>query len=96
MSLYITRVFLHGAPTAAQYETLHEIMKSTGFDRTIRDYNGVLFHLPPAEYAVESLKDLTTVQASAHAQAMKLGILCAVMTTKSDGIQWNGLDRVRY
>ena len=96
MSLFITRVELHGAPTAAQYDALHEFMQSVGFDRTIREYDGVLYHLPPAEYAVESSKDLTTVQAAAHTQARKLGIRCAVMTTKSDGVQWNGLDRVSY
>ena len=52
MSSFTVRVELNSA-TVQDYVRLHGCMENAGFSRTIRADDGRLFHLPPAEYALE-------------------------------------------
>lgn len=91
--LFITRVELHDAKSS-DYEKLHSAMRSRGFSQTITADNGVMYHLPPAEYYREGqpVTPIDTVLAAAKAAAASTGKLSSVLVTETyHTIKWDGL-----
>jgi hypothetical protein len=90
----MVRVELHGG-TAAEYEELHNYMRSSGFSRTIKGSNGKIYKLPPAEYYYSGSSTGEQVRSLAQAAAKKTGRANAVLVTIATGeILWSGLDQV--
>jgi len=95
MSLYIVRVELHSA-TEDDYETLHSSMSEEGFSRIIKGDNGVLYHLPTAEYTVTSSVGRSGILASAKKAATTTGNPFAVLVSEATGgCTWEGLEVAR-
>ncbi|MES2409537.1 MAG: type V toxin-antitoxin system endoribonuclease antitoxin GhoS [Patescibacteria group bacterium] len=55
MNSYFTRIELHNAIYATDYNTLHTAMKNCGFIRTIIGNNGRSYNLPTAEYMTTAM-----------------------------------------
>ena len=92
MSKFITRVELHNAE-GGDYVTLHQAMESAGFTRTIRGDNGVLYHLPWAEYYCDvngTAEAVLEAAKNAVAQTRRFG---GVLVSELVRAVWNGLDR---
>ena len=94
MASFITRVELHAA-TYQDYVNLHAYMSQEGFTNTIRSGDGVLYHLPPAEY--ELVANCTTVQArdKASKAAARTQKTFAVMTVEYNSAAWAGLSKAQ-
>ncbi len=94
MALFIVRVELHNA-SWLDYEGLHSAMTRSGFNRTITADNGDKYHLPTAEYTINSSLPRSTILASAKSAATVTGKGFAVVVTESVGTTWDGLVLVR-
>jgi hypothetical protein len=93
MARFITRVELHNADYD-DYETLHSAMEAEGFERTITSDDGVTYHLPTAEYYREADLTRQEVLDSAKRAAAKTQRKFGAIVVESNGITWNGLDKV--
>ena len=93
MATYMTRVELHAADED-DYETLHDAMEKEGFSRTITSDDGVTYHLPTAEYYRSTTLTRSQVLDSAKGAAAKTGKSYAAVVTESNGVTWNGLNKV--
>lgn len=93
MSTFIIRVELHSG-TSLDYSLLHTFMARNGFGRTITSDDGVVYHLPPAEYSVVTTTTPENVIASAKHAAQQTGRKFAVLVTEAKAIIWNGLEQV--
>lgn len=93
MSQFITRVELHKG-TGDDYEQLHAAMARAGFTRTIRGSDGVTYHLPWAEYYVDTTSTIEQVRSAAVAAAQTTGRTAAVLVSQASQIAWQGLSRV--
>jgi hypothetical protein len=80
MPSFTTRVELHDA-TWQDYENLHSQMQAQGFARTIGSDDGVVYHLPWAEYDLvgqltcEQVRDRAVAAAAAAAPSRGRAIL---------------------
>lgn len=66
-------------------------MERIGFSRTILGSDGSRYHLPPAEYYVESEFTGVAVRDAAKKAADTTGRRSAVLTTMASAIFWVGL-----
>jgi hypothetical protein len=91
MPRFITRVELHYADKD-DYETLHPAMEGEGFSQTIRSDEGVVYHLPTAEYDRQG-GNLTRndVLESAKKAASTTGCKFGAIVTEFSGCTWSGL-----
>lgn len=94
MSRYTVRVELHNYPQESDYQKLHDGMAQRGFSRYIIDSEGTRYHLPLAEYNIESEEDKNEVLARAKIAAKKVGKQYSILVTRSAGRTWEGLDSV--
>ena len=94
MPKFTTRVELHDAQPK-DYENLHAAMEKKGFSRTITDKDGVVYHLPPAEYNYETTSNLSAadVRDKADAAASSVWKSFGIITTKSESRAWQGLEK---
>lgn len=94
MATFMTRVELHGA-TYDDYANLHAYMAQEGFTNTIRSDDGVLYHLPPAEYDLDA--NCTVVQArdKASKAATRTSKSFAVLSVEYGAAAWVGLPTVQ-
>jgi hypothetical protein len=90
---YLVRIELHDA-NRLDYDTLHAAMVARGFARTIRGDNGVLYHLPTAEYAIDSTTSGEQVRSAADSAAARTGKPRAVVVVRYDMGWWTGLAQV--
>jgi len=94
MAGFTVRIELHNA-SGADYEKLHTAMEGAGFSRTIKGSDGVLYHLPTAEYRYASLsEDVGTVRTKANNVAKLVKTDPGVFVTQGDIAAWVGLDKV--
>jgi hypothetical protein len=93
MARFMTRVELHAADDD-DYQTLHSAMETEGFRRTITSDDGVIYHLPTAEYYCETTLTRPDVLAAAKRAATKTRKNFGAIVTESNGITWSGLDKV--
>lgn len=95
MARYTTRIELHDAD-GEDYDQLHAEMKKEGFSRVIKaDADGTWYHLPLAEYNLETDLELDAVLASAESAAGRTGCKYEALVTKSEGRRWSGLRPVK-
>ena len=94
MPKFTVRVELHGVRhDSEEYSHLHEEMEARGFSRTIKGKNGILYHLPPAEYNRQSSLSIQKVRDSAKEAAETTGKKFAVLVTQGRR-SWAGLTKV--
>lgn len=91
---YLVRIELHDA-NRVDYDTLHAAMVSRGFARTIRANDGVLYHLPTAEYAIETNAGGEQVRIAADAAASTTGRAHGVIVVRWDWAWFSGLVQAR-
>lgn len=87
---YTTRVELHQAD-ADDYESLHAAMEKRGFSRRITSDDGVIYHLPTAEYNYEGTSTIDEVIAAAKLAAATTGCRYSVLVTESVRRKWQNL-----
>ncbi|PWI80325.1 DUF2622 domain-containing protein [Enterobacter sp. CGMCC 5087] len=94
MAKFTVRVELRDSKDA-DYDELHEKMKSKGFSRTVRmTDSGEVLVLPNAEYSYESdTKDKAAVGELAESVAEKIRKNPKIMVTKSGGRWYANLDK---
>jgi hypothetical protein len=92
MPSFTTRVELHKA-TRDDYEKLHTEMQKRGFSRTITSDDGIVYHLPTAEYDLEGQLTCEQVRDRAGTAAASavphLGR--AILVSQSPSRCWIGL-----
>lgn len=93
MALFIVRVELHGADED-DYETLHEAMEGEGFARQISSDDGVLYHLPTAEYYREGNLSKQDVLDEAKSAVAKTEKKAGILVTEARSFKWSGLKKV--
>jgi hypothetical protein len=86
----MTRVELHDA-TYNDYEVLHSAMAAEGFSRTITGDNGIVYHLPTAEYYRSTQLSLEQVLESARRATSRTGKHYGAIATVANGSMWVGL-----
>lgn len=91
---YLVRVELHNA-NHLDYDTLHAAMAARGFARTIRGGNGVVYHLPTAEYVIDTIAGGEQVRSAADLAAATTGKTHGVIVVRWDTAWWNGLAQIR-
>ncbi|PHM23024.1 type V toxin-antitoxin system endoribonuclease antitoxin GhoS [Xenorhabdus budapestensis] len=92
MANFTVRVELHNA-NSKDYDKLHEKMGNAGFKRTITTKAGKIYHLPDAEYSINSDKSTEEIRDLALDTAKKVKTNPAILVTKSNGTRkWSGLD----
>jgi hypothetical protein len=89
---FTTRVELHKADED-DYQLLHEAMENRGFSRYITGDNGVVYHLPTAEYNYSGNRTRGQVLDLAEAAASETHKTFAVLVTQSNGRTWHGLQK---
>lgn len=92
---YLTRVELHDA-NFRDYENLHTNMEREGFKRTVKGSNGSTYHLPPAEYYIETSKTIEVVRDAARRAASAVKVSNAVLVAETNQLAWIGLPTVQY
>lgn len=90
MASFTVRVELDYA-TEADYQTLHAAMERLGFSRFITSDDGIVYHLPLAEYKREGNLNRNQVLRSAKSAATATGKTYAVLVTETSGRTWVGL-----
>ena len=96
MAFFTTRVELHDAKTAEDYEKLHTEMAKDGFERTVQKTGEPAYHLPTAEYNLNSEKNSSLVLDLAKKAATRTGKKFSVLVTKVDGSrEWYNLKPVK-
>ena len=93
MAQFMVRVVLHGADDE-DYETLHEAMEAEGFARQIRSSDGVLYHLPTAEYYRDGNLSTQNVLDAAKSGVAKTRKKAGILVTEASNLRWNGLKTV--
>ncbi|WP_241609242.1 DUF2622 domain-containing protein [Rosenbergiella australiborealis] len=93
MADFTVRVELHDA-TSQDYENLHQVMTSSGFQRSIISTEGIRYNLPEAEYdfSSESL-GLESVLDKAIALVNSITNNRSIFITQSKGRMWVGLKK---
>jgi hypothetical protein len=91
---YFVRVELHDADRF-DYDVLHHAMATRGFQRTIRGDDGVLYHLPTAEYVIGTTASGDHVRSAAGAAAAGSGKSYAVLVARYEQAWWSGLAQTR-
>jgi hypothetical protein len=95
MARFITRVELHGAVHGDKsYDTLHTAMEDEGFSRTITSDDDVEYHLPTAEYYIETDLTIKDVLSSAKTAANKTGKKYGIFTGEQLRSRWHNLKQV--
>jgi hypothetical protein len=94
MARFITRVELHAADDD-DYEKLHSAMEMEGFERTITSDEGVIYHLPTAEYYREIALTRQDVLDAAKRAATKNRKNFGAIVTESNGITWSSLNKAK-
>jgi len=90
MARFTVRVELHDAESE-EYEVLHAAMEARGFSRFIADTNGILYHLPWAEYNRDAQLTRKAILKSARQAADQTGKKYCVLVTQSAGRTWHNL-----
>ncbi|MEO2088511.1 MAG: DUF2622 domain-containing protein [Gemmataceae bacterium] len=72
MASFLCRVELHNA-SGQDYEKLHKAMEAAGFSRTTEGVDRMTYHLPHAEYEIESELSTDTVCGLATHTAWQTG-----------------------
>jgi hypothetical protein len=86
MSNFSTRVELHNARSAEDYQMLHDEMAKDGFWRTIRfEGDSTVYQLPTAEYNFSGDVDVDHVRDLAKKAATRTGKTFSILVTKADG-----------
>jgi hypothetical protein len=88
MSFFVVRIELHNA-TGRDYDVLHAAMQHVGFHVRIT-HRGVTYHLPTAEYAVNSDQSTAQVLDAAKAAATTTRkAFCAIVVKSAEFDQFN-------
>lgn len=93
MARFMTRIELHGNPTAENYAKLHEAMERQGFGRTIASGDGSHYHLPTAEYYGEFNLTLQQVLDRAKTAAASVWTKFSAVSSETVSSSWSGLAR---
>ena len=93
MPSFTTRVELHNAKYD-DYQVLHKAMEAERFSRVILGDNGILYHLPLAEYTSAGDVSYTDVRAFAERAAMRTGCSFEILVTEATNRAWQGLKPV--
>ena len=92
MAIFTTRVEMHGA-TGEEYERLHELLASYGFNRTIEgvddDGRRHTYALPTAEYNSASAETAATVRRRVQQLAATIRKDPWVLVTEATNRSWN-------
>lgn len=81
---FITRIELHNA-TYDNYNQLHRAMENQNFSRLIKSDNGIVYHLPEAEYSCSS-SSIDGVLSAAKIAANSTG--CKYLVFTCEWKQW--------
>jgi hypothetical protein len=95
MAAFTVRVELHDNPTWNDYEKLHKAMEGEGFSRTIKDGQGMVYHLPTAEYNFIGALSRDQIYEKAKHAAAKAGKKYSLLVTESNGRTWQNLEPVK-
>lgn len=95
MNSFTTRVELHAAKTAEDYELLHKEMEKVGFTRTIKSDDQKTYYLPMAEYNFIGTATTDNVFDLASKAAKNTGKKYSILVTKSAGRKWLNLEQVK-
>ncbi|UUR73853.1 DUF2622 domain-containing protein [Enterobacter asburiae] len=94
MKIYTVRVELND-PASGDYDDLHKKMMTAGFSKTIESSEGIVYHLPDAEYEFKSeTETIRTVLDKAYQVATGIKSGSRVLVTESAGRMWKGLKKV--
>ncbi|HEY3837182.1 MAG TPA: hypothetical protein VGL72_11455 [Bryobacteraceae bacterium] len=85
MSIYSTRVELHGA-SRSDYGPLHKAMKLAGFSQTVTSDDGTVYELPEAEYVM--FGSFTSEAVCAAAETATKGVWSSYSIFTNDGTRW--------
>jgi len=94
MARFVTRVELHDA-VYRDYEVLHGAIEAEGFRRTITSGDGTVYHLPTAEYYLESPRPREEIIAAAQRAAGRTNKGFGILVTEAQVSTWVGLTPVR-
>lgn len=92
MARFTIRVELHRA-TEDDYDQLHAAMEDQGFSRYVTSTDGITYHLPTAEYSIESDSSALSVLESAKSAAASTRRGYEVLVTKSAERRWYNLEK---
>jgi hypothetical protein len=96
MSRFITRVELHTATWQQDYAVLHQAMHNAGFLKMIQDDNTkIWYHLPMAEYFIETNATVDQVNTAAKQAADSTGRNSSILTALHAGLRWINLEPVK-
>lgn len=95
MARFTTRVELYGQPEWGDYERLHAAMRGKGFSQTIKDSDGIEYHLPHAEYNREANLSRDEVLKAAKQAAAPVWDHFCILVTESAGRTWHNLKAVK-
>ena len=96
MPKYIVRVELHDAKDGETYTILHSLMEKAGFKRKIQDLTTLLwYHLPTAEYLIETPLTTKAVNKLAFDTASKTNKELMVLTVFYHAVIWKNLRAVK-
>jgi len=93
MTNFTIRIELHGA-SGADYDKLHSAMIAGGFSRRIKGDNGIVYHLPTAEYRYSTLSESATTvrdRAATIARSVIASPEPATLVTQGEAAAWSGL-----
>jgi len=90
MANFMIRIELSGSPTWQDYENLHKAMKRAGFSRLITGSDGIVYHLPHAQYSRTTNLPVSDVRDQAQAAAMSVWSSIQTLTTEGSSA-WIGL-----
>lgn len=94
MAVYIVRVVLHNAKWE-DYIKLHNEMGREGFSDEIISDDNVVYKLPDGEYTIVSALENSDILSKAKRAAASTQKTYAVLSTKSSGITWFNLEKVK-
>ncbi len=93
MAKFTVRVELHNADES-DYEPLHEAMQDKGFSRTIKNGDGIEYHLPTAEYNFSGSGTTQQVLNAAKEAAQTTDYDFEILVTESTSRRWYQLEPV--
>jgi hypothetical protein len=93
MTSFMTRVELHSAESS-DYTNLHAEMTKRGFSQKIKSDDGIVYHLPTAEYEyIEDVKRQVVLD-KAKAAVVAIKKSGGIIVTEAVGQTLNGLKKV--
>jgi hypothetical protein len=95
MTTFIVRIELHPSDKDQAISAVHDSMKSAGFSRIYRDYDGIRYHLPSSEYCIALNSTAEAVRDIAAAAATRVTTHFMILVSETARIAIGGLVPVK-